>query len=100
MRAAGIPALILGVGGLRGSAEVSAAAETVQVFSQHVPDQAGWLLRLSRHYRETTLLGLANRMNYHEPIELLSMYTCLYMKDASPHPQYALPSIIPPAISN
>lgn len=82
MRAAGIPSLLLGVDGLRGSAgRKDIEAEKVAVFCTHVPDQGDWLNCLAKHYGQTTLLGLVNRMSYQEPIELLSMYTCLYMKE-------------------
>ena len=81
MRAAGIRSLV-SLAVLSGRHFVSLApyeqAELVKVHSETVPDQGKHLQRLSDSFGVHSMPDLANKLGYDGPLELLSMWACLF----------------------
>jgi hypothetical protein len=81
MRANGITKLVL-LGPILGDEAQHArlvAAETVEAFSQAVPDQKKWLQRFAEACGHKFLHQLMAHLQYSGPIELLSMHCCLLL---------------------
>ncbi len=81
MRAAGIRGLV-SLAVLGGRHFVSLApyeqAELVELHSETVPDQGKHLKRLSESLGVRSMPDLANKLGYDGPLELLSMWACLF----------------------
>jgi len=81
MRAAGIRGLV-SLAALGGHRYVSLApyelAESVGRHCKTVPDQGGHLVRIANLLGVSTMPALANALGYDGPLELLSMWACLF----------------------
>jgi hypothetical protein len=85
MRAAGIHGLV-SLSRLGGHRFLSLAPyESAEAVGQHmetVPDQGRHLQRMANSVGEATMPGLASKLGYDGPLELLSMWTCLFGSSA------------------
>jgi hypothetical protein len=59
------------------------AAESLVRFAGMFPDQCGWVLLLGQAMQVSHLAPLLSQLQYSGPPELLSMYCCLYMGQAT-----------------
>ena len=81
MRAAGIRSLV-SLAALGGRRYISLApyelAEAVEQHSHTVPDQSNHLQRLAKSLGVSSMPDLAGKLGYDGPLELLSMWACLF----------------------
>jgi len=93
MRASGIESLEMTVwitkrsrsvvGGLGGLGSPHTQAETIAGFAALFPDQSEWLFEFATLFNAEYVCQLVDRINYNQPMELLTMYLCIFL---APHP--------------
>ena len=64
------------LGGLDGP---DSKAETIAGFSELFPDQSKWLAEFGTVYGADYVAQLIEHLQYDEPIELLTMYMCIFL---------------------
>lgn len=81
MRSHGIPGLLATgeVGAVSGAVSAPFAnAHLLAEFGRWVPDESCHLVRLGALFSVSTVHDLANALHYNGPLELLSMWLCLF----------------------